>query len=607
MKRVLFIVSVLAIMAGWNVNAQENVEFTASAPDVAYVETPFQLIYSVNAAAKDLQAPVFQFFEILAGPFESRSSYTQIINGKKSSATNLSYTLTLMPSKTGTFKIPGASIVVDGEKIYSNDLTIKVENAEKNAQKQNEGGTVTGGGTQRVTSESIFVRTIVSKTNIYEQEAISVTYKLYTLLDVAQFTGAKLPDFNGFLKQDIEQSQNKQLSAETYKGRSYGTVVLYQAVLFPQHTGEIEIGKASFTALLRLQNKAQVRSIFDDFFDSYTNVEKTLTAPAVTVKVSELPLAGKPATFSGAVGNFNLTSTLSSGNLKTNQAATIKVVISGNGYMKLLKNPEIKFPDGFEVYDPKVDNKFSSGSGGVSGTKTIEYMFIPRRSGKFDIPSAELSYFDLNNKTYRTLRTPAYKINVTKGEGGEAVVENFTGKEDVTPLAKDIRYLYTGSVKLKPESRPWFGTLPFWMLFLIPLIIAAILFIYFRKHVKENADLAFVKTKKANKVAQKRLRLALKFLEEGKKKQFYEEVMKAVWTYLSDKLVIPVAELNKDNIRLKMNEKGMEKEVTDNFTNILNTCEYASYAPDSGRQEMGNLYGETVDAISRMEEHFKKK
>ena len=607
MKRVLFIVSVLAIMAGWNVNAQENVEFTASAPDVAYVETPFQLIYSVNAAAKDLQAPDFQFFEILAGPFESRSSYTQIINGKKSSATNLSYTLTLMPSKTGTFKIPGASIVVDGEKIYSNDLTIKVENAENNAQKQNEGGTVTGGGTQRVTSESIFVRTIVSKTNIYEQEAISVTYKLYTLLDVAQFTGAKLPDFNGFLKQDIEQSQNKQLSAETYKGRSYGTVVLYQAVLFPQHTGEIEIGKASFTALLRLQNKAQVRSIFDDFFDSYTNVEKTLTAPAVTVKVSELPLAGKPATFSGAVGNFNLTSTLSSGNLKTNQAATIKVVISGNGNMKLLKNPEIKFPDGFEVYDPKVDNKFSSGSGGVSGTKTIEYMFIPRRSGKFDIPSAELSYFDLNNKTYRTLRTPAYKINVTKGEGGEAVVENFTGKEDVTPLAKDIRYLYTGSVKLKPESRPWFGTLPFWMLFLIPLIIAAILFIYFRKHVKENADLAFVKTKKANKVAQKRLRLALKFLEEGKKKQFYEEVMKAVWTYLSDKLVIPVAELNKDNIRLKMNEKGMEKEVTDNFTNILNTCEYASYAPDSGRQEMGNLYGETVDAISRMEEHFKKK
>ena len=292
MKRVLFILSVLAWMAGWNVNAQDEVEFTASAPDVAYIDTPFQLIYSVNSSAKDLQAPDFQFFEILAGPFESRSSYTQIVNGKRSASTSLSYTFTLMPSKAGTFKIPGASIVVDGKKIHSNDLTIRVENAEKNATQQTQGGAATGGTTQRVTGESIFVRTIVSKTNIYEQEAISVTYKLYTLQDVAQFTGAKLPDFNGFLKQDIEQSQNKQLSAETYKGRSYGTVVLYQAVLFPQHTGEIEIGKASFTALIRLQNKAQVRSIFDDFFDSYTNVERTLTAPAVTVRVNELPLGG---------------------------------------------------------------------------------------------------------------------------------------------------------------------------------------------------------------------------------------------------------------------------------------------------------------------------
>ncbi len=607
MKRVLFILSVLAWMAGWNVNAQDEVEFTASAPDVAYIDTPFQLIYSVNSSAKDLQAPDFQFFEILAGPFESRSSYTQIVNGKRSASTSLSYTFTLMPSKAGTFKIPGASIEVDGKKIHSNDLTIRVENAEKNATQQTQGGAATGGTTQRVTGENIFVRTIVSKTNIYEQEAISVTYKLYTLLDVAQFTGAKLPDFNGFLKQDIEQSQNKQLSAETYKGRSYGTVVLYQAVLFPQHTGEIEIGKASFTALIRLQNKAQVRSIFDDFFDSYTNVERTLTAPAVTVRVNELPLGGKPATFSGAVGNFNLTSTLSSGNLKTNEAATIKVVISGNGNMKLLKNPEIKFPDGFEVYDPKVDNSFSTGSGGVSGTKTIEYMFIPRRSGKYDIPSAELSYFDLNNRTYRTLRTPPYKINVTKGKGGETVVENFTGKEEVTQIAKDIRYIYTGKIEIKPESRPWFGTMPFWTVFLIPLILAAILFVYLRKMAKENANLDFVKTKKANKVAQKRLNLAHKFLSEGKKNQFYDEVMKAVWTYLSDKLSIPVAELNKENIRFKMEAKGIETDLIEDFTNILHTCEYASYAPGSGQQEMGNFYQETVEAISKVEEHFKKK
>lgn len=606
MKRILIILSFVAISAGWNLRAQDRLEFTASAPDVVYVDTPFQLIYSVNASAKDLQAPDFQFFEILAGPYESRSSYTQIINGKSSSSVNLSYTFTLMPNKAGTFKIPGASIVVDGKRIHSNTLTIKVESAEKSKRQKNESGASSIGSTQRVTGESVFVRTIVSKANIYEQEAILVTYKLYTLLDVAQFTGVKLPDFNGFLKQDIQQSQNKQLSAETYKGRNYGTVVLYQAILFPQHSGNIEIGKASFTALLRLQNKAQVRSIFDDFFDSYTNVERTLTAPAVTVRVNQLPLANKPATFSGAVGNFNLTASLSNDNLKTNEAATIKVMISGNGNMKLLKNPEIKFPDGFEIYDPKVDNKFNTGSGGVSGTKTIEYMFIPRRSGKYDIPSAELSYFDLNSKTYRTLRTPAYKINVTKGAGGEAVVENYTGKEEVTQIAKDIRFLHIGDIRLKSESRPWFGTMPFWLMFLIPLIIAAILFVYFRKQVKENANIAFVKTKKANKVAQKRLKLAQKFLEEGKKNQFYEEVMKAVWTYLSYKLSIPVAELNKENIQSKMNIHGIGSDLITDFTNILNACEYASYAPDS-EQEMGNLYEDTIDAISKMEEHFKKK
>lgn len=608
MKRKILILSVLSLIFTWNIKAQDDVKFTASAPSVVYLDTPFQLIYSINTSAKELQAPDFQFFEILAGPFESRSSYTQIINGERTSSVNLSYTFTLMPNKTGNFKIPGASILVNGEKVRSNDLTIKVEEADNSAQNSTQPSNRTSGGsTQKVTSKSIFIRPIVSKTNAYEQEAITITYKLYTLLDVAQFTNFKLPDFNGFLKQDIEQNQNRQLAAETYKGRSYGTVVLYQAILFPQHTGELEIGKADFTAMLRLQNKAQVRSIFDDFFDSYTNVEKTLTAPAVRIKVNALPIEGKPSSFSGAVGNFNLTSSLSSGNLKTDEAATIKVVISGVGNMKLLKNPEIKFPDGIEVYDPKVDNQFNTASGGVSGTKTIEYLFIPRRSGRYDIPSAELSYYDLNNKTYRTLRTPAYKLNVVKGEGGETVVENFTGKEDVKQISKDIRHIYTGDIKIKQENRPFFGTLPFWMTFLIPLILAAILFVYFRKQMKENSNIALVKTKKANKVALKRLKLAQKFLEEGKKENFYAEIMKSVWTYLSDKLSIPVAELNKDNIQSKMMLQGIDDELIGKFTHILDTCEFASYAPNSGQLEMGNLYQDTIDAISNVEEFYKKK
>jgi len=276
--------------------------------------------------------------------------------------------------------------------------------------------------------------------------------------------------------------------------------------------------------------------------------------------------------------------------------------------MKLLQNPQIKFPDGFEVYDPKADNKFGTNAKGVSGTKTIEYMFIPQHSGVFNIPSAELSYFDLNDRIYKTLRTPAYHLNVAKGTGGESpIIGNYTNKEDVTQLAKDIRYIYTGKIKQKSEENPLFGSMLFWMLYLIPFLLACILFVFFRKQIRENADISLVKTKKANRVAQKRLKLAQKFLSEGKKSQFYEEVMKAVWTYLSDKLSIPVVSLNKENIEAEMTNRGIDKDLTDEFTNILNTCEFASYAPNTGQQEMGNLYEVTIEAISKVEEYFKKK
>ncbi len=608
MKRILiFFTSVLLTLTA--LSAQDKVSFTASAPATVYMDTPFQLVYSVNASAKDLRAPDFQFFEILAGPFESHSSSYQNINGKATSSVNVSYTFTLLPNKVGTFKIPGAAIEVDDEKYVSNAMTIKVLPADK-TQSQGQGGAgspATGAETQRISNDNIFIRTSVSKTNVYEQEAILVTYKLYTLLDVAQFTEMKFPDFNGFLKQEIAQPKNAQLSYENYNGKNFGTVVLYQVLLFPQRTGEINIDKANFTAILRIQNKAQVRSIFDDFFDSYSNVQKSLTAPGARITVNALP-AGKPASFTGAVGNFSLSSSISKTNLKANDAGIIKVVISGTGNMKLLQNPEIKFPEGFEVYDPKADNKFSTNANGVSGTKTIEYMFIPQHAGVFNIPSAELSYFDLNDRTYKTLRTPAYRLNVAKGAGGEnTIVGNYTNKEDVTQMAKDIRYIHTGKIKLHAEETPLFGSMLFWMMFLIPLLVAGILFIYFRKQIRENADISLMKTKKANKVAQKRLKLAQKFLTEGKKSQFYEEVMKAVWTYLSDKLSIPVAALNKENIVAEMTERGIDNELTNQFTNILNTCEYASYAPNSGQQEMGNLYEETIEAIGKVEEYFKKK
>ncbi len=464
-----------------------------------------------------------------------------------------------------------------------------------------------GAAAQAISNESVFIRTNVSKTNVYEQEAILVTYKLYTLVDVIQCVNKKMPDFNGFMKQDIEQSQNKQFSYENFNGRNYGTVVLYQVLLYPQRSGTIEIEKANFEAVIRVQNRTAVRSIFDDFLDSYTNVSRNITAPGSKITVNALP-SNKQGSFNGTVGHFNLNSNISRSQTKANEAVTLKINIAGTGNMKLIKNPEIKFPEGFELYDPKVNNNFKTTTSGITGTKSIEYLFIPRHAGKFEIPSAEFSYFDIQDKTYKTLRTPVYKLEVLKGEGGDGqtIVSNYVDKEDVKQLGKDIRYIQTNDFVIAKEEEPVFGTFAGWLLYLVPLFISLVLFVFFRKQAKENADISRVKNKKANKVAQKRLKFAQKLLNDGNKDKFYEEVLKAVWTYLSDKLSIPVATLTKDHVETEFTARGIDATILNQFIQILNTCEFARYAPNSGQQEMGDLYTETIDAISQLESVIKK-
>ena len=604
MKNKILLIA-LMLFSAFVTRAAEPVRFTASAPSTVIVDKPFQLVYTINATGKDLKVPEFANFEVLAGPFESRSSSYQVINGKTSSSLSVSYTFTLQGLKTGTYSVPPASIIVDGQKHSSNGLSIKVL-PDDGSDAAGSSAAQSGASTAKITNDKIFIRTNVSKSSVYEQEPVVVTYKLYTLADVAGMNNMKMPDFNGFLKQELDQSQNKQLSYENFNGKNYGTIVLYQVLLYPQRTGDITIDKASFEAVIRVQNKTQVRSIFDDFFDSYTNVNKALVAPAVKVKVYPLPGA-KPAGFSGTVGQLSMSSTISATQVKANEAVTLKVVISGSGNMKLIKNPDIELPEGFEIYDPKVNNNFKTTTSGVSGTKTIEYLFIPRNAGDFEIPAAEFVYFDLQEKTYKTLRTPVYNLKVSKGEGGESVVSgNYVNKEDVKQLGKDIRFIETKPFKLTKKTEPVFGTVEGWILYLIPLLVALFLFFVLKRKALENSNIEFVRNKKANKQAQKRLKMAQKLLNEGKKDKFYEEVLKAVWNYLSDKLAIPAASLTKERVEAELTEKGVNADAIKQFTDILNTCEFARYAPNSGQQEMGNLYAEAIDAISNLEDIIKK-
>jgi len=610
MKIKIALVSLLLLILNTaKVVAEEPVRFTASAPSTVILDKPFQLVYSVNANGRDMRAPEINNFEVLAGPFESHSSSMQIVNGKSSTSTSVSYTYTLQAQKTGTYTIPSASITVSGQKYTSNGVSIKVLPADAAGASKSQGGqSGSSAGGQSISNDNIFIRTSVSNANVYEQEAVLVTYKLYTLADVVQCVNKKMPDFNGFMKQDIEQNQNKQFSYENFNGKNYGTVVLYQVLLYPQRAGVIQIEKANFEAVVRVQNRTTARSIFDDFFDSYTNVSKNIIAPATKITVNALP-ANKPASFNGTVGRFSMNSTISSEQIKANEAVTLKINIAGAGNMKLIKNPEIKFPEGFEMYDPKVNNNFKTTPTGVSGTKTIEYLFIPRHSGNFEIPSAEFSYFDVKEKTYKTLRTPTYKLEVLKGEGNESatvVGSSYIDKQDVKQLAKDIRYIQTEKFELRKEEEPIYGTLTGWLMYLIPLLVSLALFIVYRKQAKDNANLDLMKNRKANKVAVKRLKIAQKLLKEGNKDKFYEEVLKAVWTYLSDKLSIPAASLTKDRIVEELTNKGIDPLMTNQLVEILNTCEFARYAPNTGQQEMGNLYAETMEAISKLEELIKK-
>lgn len=603
---------VLATMLAWTSLQMFAISFKASAPPSVPMGEAFQLVYTIDAAnGKDLRIPELPDFDELAGPFTSQSSNFQIINGKASSSVTVTYTYTLLPKKEGSFTIPAASIHHDKQRYTSNAVTIKVlpENSSANNAKAQQNQQSAGASmTDNLSSENIFVRVIPSKTKLYEQDHLLLTYKVYSSVDLVGFSNMKFPNFNGFLKQEIELPQKKQLTLENYNGRNYSTLVLYQVLLYPQQTGTINIEKADLEAVIRVRTKKQVRSIFDDFFDSYQDVKKSITTSPLKISVDKLP-EGKPANFSGAVGSFNFKSSLSSEKITVNDAITLKYEISGNGNMKLIKNPIVDFPSDFEVYDPKVNNNFKNTASGVSGSKTIEYLFIPRLAGDFVIPAYTFSYFDVNSKSYKEIKSPEYKIKVEKGDGtsNSAIISGaqFANQEQLKLIGSDIRYIHTNGIDVSKKGAFVFGTWIFFLSYLIPLLLAIALFVIFRKQIKANADMLSMKNKKANKVAVKRLKTAKAYMQSNEQEKFYEEILRALWGYMSDKLSIPVASLSKENIVGELEKRKVAKADIDEFMQILSECEFARYSPNSDENAMDVVYDKTMIEISKLQESLK--
>ena len=595
-KVILFFILISTVIGAW----ADGITFTANAPEVVVSGDQFRLTYTVNSQkVRDFRIPSIQGFEVLMGPSRSSGHSTEMNNGKVTSVSFTTFTYILMADKDGTYTIPGATATVSGNNYTSNSVTIKVLPKDQANDEMEE---VAAGS---ISNKDLFITATVNKSNVYEQEAILLTYKIYTRVNLTQLHG-DTPDLKGFHTQEVELPQQKNFTPEHYNGRNYNTTVWQQFVLFPQKSGNLEIPSVTFEGTI--SQRVASADPFDAFFNggNYVNINKKLVTPKLTIDVKELPV-GKPANFSGGVGEFTLSSSISTQELKTNDAVTIKLVISGTGNMKLINTPEVGFPQDFEIYDPKVDNKFNLTRNGLAGNKVIEYLAIPRHAGTYTIPPIEFSYFDLKSQSYKTLKTDAYTLNVAKGEGNsEQVVSNFISKEDLKVLGQDIRYIKTGETNLTPKNDYFFGSMSYYMWYLIPLTLFIAFMVVYRKQAMENANVAKVRTKKANKVATKRMKNAGKLLAEKKSEAFYDEVLKALWGYISDKLSIPVSQLSKDNIEEELQKHQVSNELIQEFINNLNECEFARYAPGNQDEKMDKIYSSAIDVISKMENSIKR-
>lgn len=590
----------------------EGVSLRASAPNTVAVGQTFQLVYSVNEQGKDFRLPSLNSFDVLAGPYTSTSSSTSIYNGKVTTSKEVRYTYTLQATQEGTFTISPASIVVDGQKYSSNALTIKVlpEDKAAQAQQSQRGGVGQGSSVSNAGSpDRLFVKANFSRTKVMEQEAILVTYKLYAKDDVVGMQNVKMPDFKDFLVQEIELPQNRGMKKESYNGQNFATYEIYKAILFPQHAGNITVDKFSCSVAIRVRVQRQSRGFFDSFFDSYQDVEKTLVTGKSTINVTPLPQP-KPVGFSGVVGSLQMNTKVSATELESNKPVTVKVTITGSGNMKMLKNPELQFPKDFEAYEPKVTNDFNTTTSGQQGKKTIEYLVIPRHKGDFTVPAAVISYYDVNSHSYKTLSTDEIHFRVTKGSDapeGAADMQNVQDQERVEMLAKDIRYLDNSQLQLRQPEDYLITSLLYWLCYLVIILLTIALLIFFRKKIKDNANVALQKNRGANKVARKRLKVADREWRAGHKEVFYDEVLKALWGYTSDKLSIPLSDLNKDSMCECLTAKGVDPQTIEQFTALLNECEFQRYAPSGdANSAMEHTYKEAVNLISKFEDTVRR-
>ncbi|MBR5324396.1 MAG: protein BatD [Muribaculaceae bacterium] len=595
-------ISLVVILIFSTITIYSQTKFAVEAPGQVIAGQRFRVVYTLtNGDGEGLNVPPMDGITILYGPARSQSSQFSIVNGKTSSTKEESYTYTVIASKEGSYTIPAATINSEGKQYTSNSLTIKV--LPDDGTSSNSKSTNSQAVNQNSGDDKTFARMILSKTSVYEQEPILVTFKIYTkAANIRSLDNATFPSFEGFVLQDIP-IENPQIELEHYQGVNYQVVTIKRALLYPQRSGNIEISKGDFEVSVQVVRPMQS---FFGVIQGYADVEKSISTSAQTVKVKPLP-ANKPASFTNAVGSFKIKSSISNTTPKANEALTYKLVISGNGNLKYIKDPELKFPGDFEVYDPKTEVDVKTTTSGVTGSRIIEYTVIPRSAGDFKIPPVEFSYFDIATQNYKTIQTDSYELKVAKGAGQSGTVADFTNKTDLKVLATDIRYIKGGEFSLAKDDETIFGSLVYWLYYIIPTLIFIGYIIINRKQAQLNSNVDLLKNRKANKVASKRLKVAATYLKTYNKEKFYAEVLKAILGYISDKLTIPISELSRDNVSQELKSYGATDELVSKIINIIDLCEFAQYTPSQSNETMDNLYKDLVSVIGEMENIVKNR
>ena len=588
------------------------------APNQTEVGQRIRISYVVNTNdVDDIKIGDFQGFNVLYGPSTSSQSSISMINGKTTHNSSMTFTYTVVAMEEGTFEIPAATVTVSGKTYKSGTSNIEVlptssRNNSSGGGSQQQGGSQSqsggrprqesGSASSNIGSQELYMTVSATKRKIYEQEAVLLTYKLYTLVNVQQISG-EMPELDGFHVQEVDSKAQMSLKYERVNGRNYGTAVWRQYVLFPQKTGKVRVPSITFDTQVEVQNTSM--DPFDIFFGGGSLsqiVKKSIVAPAIEIEVLPLPTP-KPQNFSGAVGKFTLSGSLTPEQLNANDAATLRVVVSGQGNMKLMKAPKVNFPKDFEVYDPKQDDKTTNTSLGAKGNVIYDYIIVPRHGGKYNIPPVEFSYFDPDQNAYKTLKTDSFAIAVAKARGGS---DNIREQEDLMVLNNDIRFIKLNSMKLKESDSSFFGSSAYWGIYVGLSALFLIFLAIFNRQARENANIARQRGKKAGKAATKRLRNASKLLKEHQSGPFYDEVMRALLGYVADKLNLPTSDLTKENVSEKLTARGVDENLVKNFLDVLSECEFARFAPGDLNETMDKIFADASDVINRLDSAINK-